>query len=220
MSDKIIETNQAAILGIIETPFTYSHEVYGERFYKIEVSVERTSGRIDCIPVIISERIVDVTSDCRLVPVKICGQIRSFKRYGVQKNKRELFLFARTIEFATGGTCQGENNVYLEGIVCKKPTYRETPNGRDIADMVIEVKRSYGKHDYIPCICWGRDAWFAERFVAGDYVRIEGRIQSRTYKKRISDETEEERIAYEVSVSRLAKVALGLCVHLCEVGEK
>ena len=112
------------------------------------------------------------------------------------------------------------NQIFLDGYICKEPIYRMTPLGREIADILLAVNRAYGKSDYIPCICWGRDAWFAERFVAGDYVRIEGRIQSRTYKKRISDETEEERIAYEVSVSRLAKVALGLCVNLCEVGEK
>ena len=95
--------------------------------------------------------------------------------------------------------------VYLDGFVCKKPVYRVTPMGREIADMLLAVNRAYNKSDYIPCICWGRNARFAADFELGDNIKIWGRVQSRVYRKFV-DEVEEERVAYEVSIGRLEKV--------------
>ena len=95
------------------------------------------------------------------------------------------------------------NEVVLVGFICKKPIYRQTPFGREIADILLAVNRPYGKSDYIPCICWGRNARYASNFDVGEHVRIFGRIQSREYVKKLSETQTETRIAYEVSVSKL-----------------
>ena len=41
--------------------FTFSHEVFGEGFYLVDVSVNRLSDSVDIIPLMISERLVDIT---------------------------------------------------------------------------------------------------------------------------------------------------------------
>ena len=98
------------------------------------------------------------------------------------------------------------NSIWLDGYICKEPIYRKTPLGREIADLLLAVNRPYGKSDYIPCICWGRNARYASAFEVGGHVLIWGRIQSREYMKRISENETEKRIAYEVSVSKLEYV--------------
>ena len=97
------------------------------------------------------------------------------------------------------------NSIWLDGYICKEPIYRKTPLGREIADLLLAVNRPYGKSDYIPCICWGRNARYASGFEVGEHVQLLGRIQSREYVKRISDTETEKRVAYEVSVSKLEK---------------
>ena len=98
---------------------------------------------------------------------------------------------------------QNPNHIFLDGYVCKKPVYRKTPLGREIADVLLAVNRPYGKSDYIPCICWGRNARYADQFEVGAHVQLWGRIQSREYQKKIDEEVYEKRVAYEVSVSKL-----------------
>ena len=95
------------------------------------------------------------------------------------------------------------NQIFLDGYICKEPIYRKTPLGREIADLLIAVNRSYGKSDYIPCICWGRNARFASSFIVGSHVQIWGRIQSREYVKKLNELETEKRVAYEVSVSKI-----------------
>ena len=95
------------------------------------------------------------------------------------------------------------NHILLDGYICKEPVYRKTPLGREIADLLLAVNRPYGKSDYIPCICWGRNARFASSFEVGEHVQILGRIQSREYIKKITDTESQKRTAYEVSVSKL-----------------
>jgi single-stranded DNA-binding protein len=99
------------------------------------------------------------------------------------------------------------NQIFLDGFICKPPIYRKTPLGREIADVLLAVNRPYGKSDYIPCICWGRNARYAESFEVGGHVQIWGRIQSREYQKKVSETEVEKRVAYEVSVSKLEYVA-------------
>ena len=54
MSDKIIENNQVTIMGKVATEFSFSHEVFGEGFYMVEVEVKRLSNSEDRIPLMIS----------------------------------------------------------------------------------------------------------------------------------------------------------------------
>ena len=209
MSDKIIENNQVTIMGKVATEFSFSHEVFGEGFYMVEVEVKRLSNSEDRIPLMISERLIDVTQDYTGEYIMVHGQFRSYNRHEEQKNRLVLSVFVREISFMEeepDGT--KTNSIWLDGYICKEPIYRKTPLGREIADLLLAVHRPYGKSDYIPCICWGRNARYASGFEVGEHVQLLGRIQSREYVKRISDTETEKRIAYEVSVSKLAKTLI------------
>ena len=209
MSDKIIENNQVTIMGKVATEFSFSHEVFGEGFYMVEVEVKRLSNSEDRIPLLISERLIDVTQDYTGEYIMVHGQFRSYNRHEEQKNRLVLSVFVREISFMEeepDGT--KTNSIWLDGYICKEPIYRKTPLGREIADLLLAVNRPYGKSDYIPCICWGRNARYASGFEVGEHVQLLGRIQSREYVKRISDTETEKRVAYEVSVSKLEKTLI------------
>lgn len=209
MSDKIIENNQVTIMGKVATEFSFSHEVFGEGFYMVEVEVKRLSNSEDRIPLMISERLIDVTQDYTGEYIMVHGQFRSYNRHEEQKNRLVLSVFVREISFMEeepDGT--KTNSIWLDSYICKEPIYRKTPLGREIADLLLAVNRPYGKSDYIPCICWGRNARYASGFEVGEHVQLLGRIQSREYVKRISDTETEKRVAYEVSVSKLEKTLI------------
>lgn len=204
MADKIIENNQVAIMGKIASQFTFSHQVFGEGFYLTDVVVKRLSESEDRIPVMVSERLVDVTQDYEGEYIQVFGQFRSYNRHEEKKNRLVLSVFAREISFVDEvDESMKSNQIFLDGYICKPPVYRKTPLGREIADLLIAVNRPYGKSDYIPCICWGRNARYASSFQVGGHVLIWGRIQSREYMKKISENETEKRTAYEVSVSKL-----------------
>ena len=198
MADKIIENNQVSMTGEIASPFTFSHEVFGEGFYMVDILVKRLSDSSDRIPVMISERLIDVTQNYEGEFVQVTGQFRSYNRHEEKRNRLVLSVFAREVSFVEEENDKAKTNqIFLDGYIWK------TPLGREIADMLIAVNRPYGKSDYIPCICWGRNARFASGFEVGGHVQIWGRIQSREYVKKLEGEVTQKRIAYEVSVSKL-----------------
>ena len=204
MSDKIIENNQVTIMGEVASPFTFSHEGFGEGFYMMDVNVKRLSNSEDRIPLMISERLIDVSQDYTGEFIMVSGQFRSYNRHDEQKNRLVLSVFVREVSFIEEELDGAKtNNIFLDGYICKLPVYRKTPLGREIADLLLAVNRPYGKSDYIPCICWGRNARFASTFEVGEHVQIMGRIQSREYIKKLTETETEKRIAYEVSVSKL-----------------
>ena len=204
MSDKIIENNQVTIMGQVDSEFEFSHEVFGEGFYIVEVLVKRLSNSDDRIPLMISERLIDVTQDYRGEYIVAHGQFRSYNRHEEQKNRLVLSVFVREVEFVEEEPEGAKtNSILLDGYICKEPVYRKTPLGREIADLLLAVNRPYGKSDYIPCICWGRNARFASGFEVGEHVQVLGRIHSREYIKKLSETETQKRIAYEVSVSKL-----------------
>ena len=209
MADKIIENNQVLIMAKFDTGFTFSHQVFGEGFYTMELLVRRLSDSEDRIPVMVSERLLDITQDYTGQYIEIHGQFRSYNRHEEKHNRLDHSVFAREVNFVEE---QDEslpvNQIFLDGFICKPPVYRKTPLGREIADMLLAVNRPYSKSDYIPCICWGRNARYASAFEVGEHVQIIGRIQSRTYIKKLSDTLTEERTAYEVSVSKLECVEI------------
>lgn len=205
MTDKIFENNQVSIVGEIVTEFRYSHEVYGEGFYMVDVSVNRLSNFADYIPLMVSERLIDTSKSYIGQKIHVSGQFRSYNRHEEVKNRLVLSVFVRELEFVEEEEDEEwkSNEIFLDGYICKNPIYRKTPLGREIADLLIAVNRSYGKSDYIPCICWGRNARFSSGFEVGTHVQITGRIQSREYVKKLSEDEVEKRIAYEVSVSKI-----------------
>lgn len=204
MSDKIIENNQVSIVGEVVSDFSFSHEVFGEGFYMLNVSVKRLSDSCDVIPLMISERLIDVNEDYRGAYIQATGQFRSYNRHEEKKNRLVLSVFVRELEFIEEEVENAKTNqIFLDGFICKMPVYRKTPLGREIADILLAVNRPYGKSDYIPCICWGRNARFASGFEVGDQIEINGRIQSRKYVKRFENGEPEERTALEVSISSI-----------------
>ena len=204
MSEKAIENNKVTVIGKIVSGFTFSHEVFGEGFYVVDLEVSRLSEQSDIIPLMISERLLNVEEDYIGCTVEAIGQFRSYNRHEGARNRLVLSVFVREINFMEEFTDYTKTNqIFLDGYICKVPIYRKTPLGREIADILLAVNRSYGKSDYIPCICWGRNARFASGFEVGGHAQIWGRIQSREYVKKIDEEESEKRIAYEVSVSKL-----------------
>ena len=204
MADKAMDNNQVTIVGTVDSEFTYSHEVFGEGFYMLEVVVSRLSYMEDRIPLMVSERLVDVKESCMGKIVEVHGQFRSYNKHEEGRNRLILSVFVREFSFVgEEGTLTRPNSIYLDGYICKPPVYRMTPLGREIADLLMAVNRPYGKSDYLPCICWGRNARFAGKFEVGTHIHLWGRIQSRTYQKRLEDDVVEKRTAYEISVNKI-----------------
>jgi len=202
--------NQIGIAGRIYSDFEFSHELYGEGFYRFDVEIFRLSDASDILPVTISERIINMSNTTVGTWVYITGQIRSYNNYveADRRNKLVLTVFARDVEILTREEEPDQldvnpNDVYLNGFICKPPIYRTTPFGREIADMLLAVNRSYNKSDYIPCIAWGRNARYAGKLEVGSNIRIWGRMQSRPYQKRYESGEVLEKTAYEVSISKL-----------------
>ena len=195
--NKLLENNQVTLVGEIKTEFEFSHEVYGEKFYRFELSVERFSGTKDVLPVVVSERLIDVNQNYTGEMMEIQGQFRSFNKHEGNRSRLLLFVFASEAKFMDKDALP-VNQILMDGFTCKKPVYRTTPNGREIADVLLAVNRSYGISDYIPCICWGRNARYMGTCGTGTHIILQGRIQSREYNKKVGDQVE-KKIAYEVS---------------------
>jgi single-stranded DNA-binding protein len=197
--------NSASIVGKIVSGFTFSHEVYGEGFFTFNTEVLRLSEASDILPVTISERLLEGDHFEEGSLIHITGQIRSYNNYVEvdKRNKLVLTVFARDIEKLETDDNLNPNEIILNGFICKPPVYRTTPFGREIADLLLAVNRSYNKSDYIPCIAWGRNARFAGRLKIGDHICVYGRMQSRAYQKKKEDGEVLEKTAYEVSISKI-----------------
>ncbi len=204
MNNLYPENNKVTIVGTVETEPEFSHEVYGETFFSFILSVPRLSQAFDKIVVTISERYSPTVSIKPGDAVLINGQFRSYNNFTNVGSKLILTVFVRDIEnIENVSDYSNPNNIVLNGFICKPPIYRTTPFGREIADILLAVNRSYNKSDYIPCIAWGRNAKFAESLKIGTKVKITGRIQSREYQKKISEDEALTKVAYEVSVSKM-----------------
>lgn len=202
--ENYMENNNVIIGGKIVEGIEFSHEIYDEKFYKFSILTKRLSEHEDVLPVIISERIIDLEEIQVGKIVKIVGQFRSYNMQTETRNKLVLSVFVKEIEFAEEDVLT-LNDANFVGYICKAPIYRKTPLGREIADVLIAVNRTYKKSDYIPCILWGRNAKFCENMEVGTLVKVNGRIQSRSYEKKLENGEVIKKVAYEVSVSKFAK---------------
>lgn len=197
-----MESNIAEICGVVSSELRFSHKTYGESFFIFVLGVERRSGYIDEINVMISERLIYDNLPEIGQFVEIRGQVRTYNELAEGRNKLKVVVFAREL-FHCEDYGYYENFISLEGFLCKTPVKRTSPMGRDICDMMIAVNRMYNKSDYIPCIAWGRNAGYAEQLEIGTRLLLEGRLQSREYKKKLEDGSAEVRKAFEVSVLKL-----------------
>ena len=200
-----MESNIAELCGIVMSELEFSHKTYGEVFYTFVLGVQRRSGYVDELNVMVSERLIYDNPPRRNQFLEIKGQIRTYNEMAGGKNKLNVVVFAREIYL-----CEDfgyyENYIYLEGYLCKIPIRRTSPLGRDICDMMVAVNRMYNKSDYIPCIAWGRNAGYGEQLAVGTRLLLEGRLQSREYKKKLEDGTVENRKAFEVSILKMEEV--------------
>ena len=206
MVDRVITNNIVEITGKAVSEYTFSHQIYGESFYSLGIEVTRLSNSVDVIPIIISERLVDIKENILGKYVIIKGQFRSYNKHENNKSRLILSVFTREIEFLDENINKNPNTIFIDGYICKPPVYRTTPFGREITDLLIAVNRPYNKSDYIPAIAWGRNAKYAEKFNVGERMKVWGRIQSRNYQKKQVDGTALNKVAYEVSVSKLEEV--------------
>ena len=215
MDTNYLENNYLTLVGKVTGEKKFSHEIYGERFYVFNLNIPRLSGVADIIPITISERLINDETLKEGQKLLVKGQFRSYNSYENEKNRLILTVFAKDVKIITEEEQQDEeenemtkkdvitNEVVLIGYICKKPIYRQTPFGREIADILLAVNRAYNKSDYIPCIAWGRNARFCQNLEVGTQIKLVGRVQSRTYEKKHDDGSVETRVAYEVSVGSL-----------------
>ncbi len=202
--NNFFENNIVYIAGEVSREPKYSHEIYGEKFYIFNLDVERLSKSHDTIPVLVSERLVSIEKLNIGAKLEVEGQFRSYNNTINGHSKLILNVFARDARLVdTLEHINNRNSVFFDGYICKRPNYRTTPFGREITDMLLAVNRAYNKSDYIPCICWGRNARYCEKLQVGTNLKLWGRIQSRFYEKKIDSDTLVKKVAYEVSVTKL-----------------
>lgn len=202
-----MENNIITLTGTVETEAEYSHSVLEERFYSFTVRVPRLSENDDMLPVTVSERMLDPMLIQKENKIKIKGQLRSYNKYTQTKTRLILTVFAKELYPAVSEDENNPNEIFVNGFICKEPIYRRTPFGREITDLIIAVNRAFNRSDYIPAIAWGKNAVFSEKLEVGSNVMLWGRLQSRNYNKKISDSETEKRTAYELSITKIEKIA-------------
>ena len=202
MTEYTTENNWVMIAGKMDSIVEFSHEMFGEGFYQFYLAVPRLSDFVDRLPIIASERLISDIDLNMGAEVVVTGQFRSYNKLVNNINRLVLTVFVKEI---TNGKdeIKNPNQIYLNGYVCKPPIYRTTPFKREIADLLIAVNRAYSKSDYIPTIAWGRNARFCKNLSIGDNLKVWGRIQSRDYQKRYPSGEVLDKVAYEVSVSKM-----------------
>ena len=202
MSFETCNNNKVYLCGKIISEPIFSHEIYGEKFYDINLEVQRLSNQCDIIPVTISERLFNENCLEQNKIIALKGQFRSYNKLVGGKSKLMLTVFAR--ELCEEIPALSGNIIEIVGYVCKDPIFRTTPFKREICDVLLAVNRAYNKSDYLPCIAWGRNARFVSELGIGQKVFVTGRIQSRQYQKRIDDEKTETRTAFEISIAQIS----------------
>ncbi len=205
MVEHMLENNEVILVGKVVSDIKFSHKVYGEGFYTFELEVPRLSDSSDILPVTISERSLPNMGNIQGRVLEVLGQFRSYNQYEEGKNRLVLTVFILEVkEVSVEELSRNKNQIFLNGYVCKNPTYRTTPFGREITDLLLAVNRSYHKSDYIPCITWGRNARFAQNLSIGQQIQVWGRIQSRTYQKQLDTGEVQTKVAYEISINKMA----------------
>ena len=193
--EPVASRNQITLRGSLRALPEFSHENHGKRFYRFFLEVPRLSGAVDTLPVIAEETILNTLDPSGGEMLTITGQVRSHNLRDNGKRHLSVFVFAASVTAEDG---EPINTVLLDAIACREPTYRRTPLGREICDVMLAVPRAFKRADYLPCILWGRTAQQAAVCHTRDIVTITGRMQSRSYSK-VTEDGVQERTAYEIS---------------------
>lgn len=201
--EHLLESNAVQLSGRVLAGPVFNHKTYGEAFYLVLLGIFRKSGYEDKIRLIVSEKLMGGRSPRENELLSVSGQIRTYNREVEGRSKLEVIVFVRDLAYCIEDDFSYENHVAIEGFICKDPVRRTSPLGREICDLMIAVNRMYNKSDYIPSIAWGRNAAFGESLRVGDKVSVEGRIQSRDYRKFTEEGYLVTKTAYEVSVVKI-----------------
>ena len=164
--------NSIHLRGHVCQPLQFGHELFGEQFFVTTLRVPRLSGAEDFLPITLSERLLIDEPIAAGSILCLDGQLRSYNK--VVEGSGRLLITAFAQRLLPEEDEENPNRVQLTGALCKAPSYRTTPFGREIADLMLAVNRSYGKSDYIPCITWGRTARYAANLKIGDKVQLVG----------------------------------------------
>ena len=189
--------NRVILRGTVDGEAVLSHQVRGTAFYRFPLSVPRLSGREDRVNVLCPAALSPLPRPGEFVEVE--GEVRSFNNRSGVGSRLVITVLARSVLPGAGEPC---NRVFLTGTLCREPVFRRTPLGRDICDLLLAVNRRYRRADYLPCIAWGALAHECGQLETGDALRLDGRLQSRTYLKTVGERTE-ERTAFEISITTL-----------------
>ena len=200
----MMETNRARLSGVLLSDPEFSHRTYGESFYETKIGITRSSGYVDEIRMQISERLVHGLDIGKGTKAEVRGQVRTYNEDAGGRNRLNVIVFVREIDILP----QDEepeyiNDIFFSGYICKRPVKRTSPLGREICDVMLAVHRMYNKSDYIPCIAWGRNASYVATLGVGEELVINGRIQSREYKKKDASGNPVTNTAYEVSIVKI-----------------
>jgi primosomal replication protein N len=200
-----LDENRAVLTGVALSEPHFSHKTYGESFYMMDLGVTRKSGYTDRVTLMISEKLLWHCCPEEGDLLNISGQIRTYNQPVDGRNHLVIVVFVKSMEQVDSNEPM-ENYILLEGYICKEPVRRTSPLGRELCDIMLAVNRMFNKSDYIPCIAWGRNAIFGGELPVGTKILIEGRLQSRQYRKYDENGIPEEKTAYEVSVTRMDEV--------------
>lgn len=193
------QNNTVELCGLMGSEPYLSHISKGVSYYGFEVLTRRLSGTADRVNVTVPQSLAGMApAPGERIFVK--GELRSFNNRSGSGNKLLLYIYGQEIRTEVDSGGEDINSVQLTGTLCKAPTWRRTPMGREICDLMLAVGRRYGRSDYIPCIAWGRNAELAGSWKQGRRISIDGRFQSRKYIK-LEDGVGMEKVAYEVSVT-------------------
>lgn len=204
--------NQILLHGRAAEGPTLSHTSHAERYYTFPMTVTRLSGTPDQVNVILPAALLEQCPVAQAEELTVRGEVRSFNNRTGMGSRLVITVYARELLREEG---QDENRLHLTGTICKEPICRRTPLGRDICDLMLAVNRRYGRTDYLPCITWGSLAQRCALLSVGQRVTLDGRLQSRSYTKRLGEQSQ-ERTAYEVSVMSLDQTELCHCSPPCQ----
>ena len=188
-------TNQVTLRGTLASAPRFSHENHGKRFFRFYLDVPRLSSAVDTLPIVAPETLLESTPLEEGSLLSLTGQVRSHNLRSDGQRHLLIFVFASSLALQDG---EPANQVTLEGFLCREPTYRRTPLGREICDVMLAVPRVFQRADYLPCILWGRTAQEVSRCHTRDSLRVNGRLQSRIYTK-VTEEGSLQKTAYEIS---------------------
>ena len=188
-------TNAITLRGTLCEIPQLSHENHGKKFYRFFLEVSRLSGAVDILPIIVEEEILNQIDLSAGEMLTVTGQVRSHNQRTDGARHLLIFVYALSIVAEDG---EPINNVIIEGPLCREPTYRLTPLGREICDAMLAVPRAFHRADYLPCILWGRIAKMVSECHTRDVISVHGRLQSRIYTK-MTEDGPQERTAFEIS---------------------